>query len=106
MSESDDPRHAWPANRGRAARLRPRVRPEGQADDLAKHGEIVFDQGLFWFKSQKIGTGQANVRHYNRQLRDLAGTGRATPSWIVSHDGVALQRAPEAYQHFDARDDG
>lgn len=32
MSESDDPRHAWPADRGRAARLRSRVRPEGQAD--------------------------------------------------------------------------
>ena len=69
------------------------------------HGEIVFDQSLFWFKGQKIGTGQANVRHYNRQLRDLVATGRATLSWIVSHE-LPLQRAPEAYQHFDARDDG
>jgi threonine dehydrogenase-like Zn-dependent dehydrogenase len=33
---------------------------------------------------------------------DLVATGRATPSWIVSHE-LPLQRAPEAYQHFDAR---
>ena len=32
-------------------------------------------------------------------------TGRATPSWIVSHE-LPLQRAPEAYQHFDARGGG
>ena len=68
----------------------------GGADDLAKHGEIVFDQGLFWFKGQNIRTGQANVKPYNRQLRDLVPTGRATPSRIVSHE-LPLQRAPEAY---------
>jgi glutathione-independent formaldehyde dehydrogenase len=77
----------------------------GGRDDLAKHGEIAFDQGLFWFKGQKIGTGQANIKAYNRQLRDLIATGRAKPSWIVSHE-LPLERAPEAYQHFDARDDG
>ena len=56
----------------------------------------MFDQGLFWFKGQNIRTGQANVKPYNRQLRDLVPTGRATPSRIVSHE-LPLQRAPEAY---------
>ncbi|MGH3931851.1 MAG: aldehyde dehydrogenase, partial [Pseudonocardiaceae bacterium] len=54
---------------------------------------------------QKIGNGQANVKAYNRQLRDLIHMGRATPSWIVSHE-LPLSRAPEAYEHFDNRDDG
>ena len=74
-------------------------------DPLYKQGEITFDQGLFWFKGQTIGTGQCNVKAYNRQLRDLISTGRAKPSFIVSHE-LPLGEAPDAYQHFDARDDG
>ena len=30
---------------------------------------------------------------------------KARPSWIVSHE-LSLDEAPEAYAHFDARDDG
>ena len=48
---------------------------------------------------------QANVKHYNRQLRDLIHEGRAKPSWVVSHE-LPLDQAPSGYQHFDARDDG
>ncbi len=75
------------------------------SDKLAKKGEIVFDFGLFWVKGQRIATGQANVKAYNRYLRDLIHTDRAKPSWIVSHE-LALDEAPEAYKHFDARDNG
>ncbi|MFC5831418.1 glutathione-independent formaldehyde dehydrogenase [Nonomuraea insulae] len=77
----------------------------GAPDDMAKKGEIRFDMGLFWFKGQKIGTGQANVKAYNRQLRNLIHTGRAKPSFIVSHE-LPLEQAPEGYRHFDARDEG
>ena len=77
----------------------------GSSDKLEKQGQIVFDMGLFWFKGQKVGTGQANVKHYNRQLRNLIHTGRAKPSWIISHQ-LPLDKAPEAYKHFDARDKG
>ncbi len=45
------------------------------------------------------------MKHYNRQLRNLIRTGRAKPSWIVSHH-LALDEAPNAYKHFDDRDDG
>jgi glutathione-independent formaldehyde dehydrogenase len=69
------------------------------------NGQIVFDWGLSWTKGQHIGTGQCNVKAYNRQLRDLIHVGRAKPSFIVSHE-LELSKAPEGYQHFDARDPG
>ncbi len=77
----------------------------GAADKLAKKGQIAFDFGTFFSKGQHIGTGQANVKAYNRSLRDLIHAGRAKPSWIVSHE-LGLEEAPDAYQHFDARDKG
>ena len=78
--------------------------PKGP-DALAQRGEIAFDMGLFWFKGQHVGTGQADVKRYNRQLRNLIHTGRAKPSWIVSHE-LPLRDGPDAFRHFDARDDG
>jgi glutathione-independent formaldehyde dehydrogenase len=74
-------------------------------DDLAKQGEVVFDMGLFWFKGQSMGTGQCNVKAYDRQLRDLIAEGKAKPSFVVSHE-LRLDDAPDAYRHFDARDEG
>lgn len=77
----------------------------GAADPLAKIGQIAFDFGKFWFKGQKLGTGQCNVKAYNRRLMRLIHQGKAAPSLIISHE-LALEDAPMAYQHFDSRDDG
>ncbi|GCE24425.1 glutathione-independent formaldehyde dehydrogenase [Dictyobacter kobayashii] len=77
----------------------------GSPDKLYKEGEITFDWGLCWFKGQSIKTGQANVKAYNRHLRDLIHVGKANPSFIVSHK-LSLDDAPNAYQNFDARNDG
>jgi threonine dehydrogenase-like Zn-dependent dehydrogenase len=77
----------------------------GAEDKLAKKGEIAFDMGKFWFKGQKMGTGQCNVKAYNRRLRDLIHQGKANPSMIVSHE-LPLEEAPQAYKHFDNRDPG
>lgn len=77
----------------------------GGPDELARHGEVAFDFGLFWFKGQHMGTGQCPVKAYNRHLRDLIHTGKASPSFIVSHQ-LGLDEAPEGYRHFDARDQG
>jgi glutathione-independent formaldehyde dehydrogenase len=77
----------------------------GGPDELAKRGEVAFDFGLFWFKGQRMGTGQCPVKAYNRYLRDLIHEGKARPSWIVSHE-LPLARAAKGYQHFDARDSG
>ena len=77
----------------------------GAPDDLAKKGEIAFDFGKFWFKGQKIGTGQCNVKAYNRKLAELIHHDKAKPSAIISHD-LPLTQAPNAYKNFDARLNG
>jgi threonine dehydrogenase-like Zn-dependent dehydrogenase len=77
----------------------------GGSDPLEKGGKLAVDWGALWEKGLHIGMGQCNVKAYNRRLRDLIHAGRAKPSFIVSHR-LALDEAPEAYRHFDARDDG
>ncbi|MFF3772139.1 glutathione-independent formaldehyde dehydrogenase [Streptomyces sp. NPDC002232] len=72
---------------------------------LEAQGRIPIDFGMFWFKGQHMGTGQAPVKRYNRALRDLIAGGRAEPGFVVSHE-LALDEAPGAYEHFDHRDDG
>ena len=77
----------------------------GAATDLAKQGEIAFDFGEFWKKGLQVGTGQTSVKRYNRRLMQLIHTGRAKPSFIVSHE-LALEQAPDGYRNFDARNAG
>jgi glutathione-independent formaldehyde dehydrogenase len=77
----------------------------GAQDALAKEGKLAFDFGNFWFKGQRIGTGQANVKHYNRNLAKLIHAGKAKPSQIISHE-LALDEAPQAYEKFDKRAEG
>jgi len=52
-----------------------------------------------------MGTGQVDVKSYNRQLRDLIIAGKAEPGFIVSKE-LPLKEAPDAYQKFDNREDG
>jgi glutathione-independent formaldehyde dehydrogenase len=67
---------------------------------LAKLGKIVFDFGMFLVQGDNASRlGQANVKAYNRHLRNLIHTGRAKPSWIVSHE-LALDEAPGRLQTF------
>ena len=75
------------------------------SDELGKHGQIAFNFGLFFQKGLRMGSGQANVKAYNRYLRDLIAAGKAKPSFLVSHH-LPLHEAPDAYHHFDARDNG
>ena len=82
----------------------PLADPNGP-DPLMQKGRLDFPFGAFWMKGQSIATGQADVKRYNRQLRDLIIAGKADPSFIVSQE-LDLDQAVEAYQHFDARDDG
>jgi len=58
----------------------------GGAGEQAKQGRVGFAYGMFFTKGQHMGTGQAQVMRYNRQLRDLIVEGRATPSFLVSHE--------------------
>jgi glutathione-independent formaldehyde dehydrogenase len=77
----------------------------GAANDLAKKGRYAFDYGTFFTKGQRMGTGQCPVARYNRHLRDLIVAGRASPSFIVSHE-LPLSEAAEGYDKFDKRVDG
>jgi glutathione-independent formaldehyde dehydrogenase len=77
----------------------------GASNDQAKQGRIGFDYGTFFTKGQHMGTGQCPVMRYNRQLRDLIIEGRATPSFLVSHE-LPLDEAAEGYDHFDKREAG
>jgi len=77
----------------------------GAKDKLAKRGQIAFDFGQFWLKGQSMGTGQANVKAYNRQLSRLIEHGKVAPSQIISHE-LPLEEAPRAYENFDKRTKG
>jgi len=52
-----------------------------------------------------LGTGQCNVKSYNRYLRDLIISGKAKPSFVVSHE-INIDDSPGAYEKFDQRIDG
>ncbi|WP_133498733.1 glutathione-independent formaldehyde dehydrogenase [Cognatilysobacter terrigena] len=77
----------------------------GGATDLAKEGKIPFDIGMFFYKGQQFASGQCHVKRYNRYLMHLIHSGKATPSFIISHE-LPLEQAPEGYKNFDERNDG
>ena len=74
-------------------------------DSLAKKGQIAFDLGKFFEKGLTMGSGQTNVKQYNRRLCALIAAGKAKPSFLVSHE-LPLDEAAEAYEHFDKREKG
>jgi glutathione-independent formaldehyde dehydrogenase len=77
----------------------------GGVDEAAKSGMLLVAIGRLFEKGLRVGTGQANVKRYNRQLRDLIIRERATPSFVVSHE-LPLDQAPTAYEKFDKRVEG
>ncbi|ASR00651.1 MULTISPECIES: glutathione-independent formaldehyde dehydrogenase [Streptomyces] len=77
----------------------------GAPDEHAKRGQLLVSIGRMFEKGQRMGTGQCNVKRYNRQLRDLIIAGRARPSFVVSHE-LPLAQAPQAYEKFDKRVEG
>jgi len=67
--------------------------------------QILLSFGKLFEKGLSLGTGQCNVKAYNRYLRDLIISGRAKPSFVVSNE-VSLDDAPDAYDKFDRRVEG
>jgi len=74
-------------------------------DALMRQGQVAFDLGNYFSKGLRMGSGQTNVKAYNRRLCRLIHQGRAKPSFIVSHR-LPLDKAPEAYEKFDRRERG
>ena len=77
----------------------------GGVNESAKSGALLLNFGRLFEKRLRLGTGQCNVKKYNAYLRDLIIAGKASPSFVVSHE-VSLDEAPEAYQKFDQRVEG
>lgn len=77
----------------------------GGVDEQARAGILRVAFGKLFEKGLRLGTGQCNVKRYNRQLRDMIIAGRARPSFVVSHE-LPLDAAPEAYDKFDKRIEG
>jgi glutathione-independent formaldehyde dehydrogenase len=77
----------------------------GGPNEQAKRGMLLVSVGRFFERGLRMGTGQCNVKRYNRYLRDLIIAGRASPSFVVSHE-LPLDQAPVAYEKFDKRVEG
>lgn len=77
----------------------------GAPDEQSKKGQILLSFGKLFEKGLSLGTGQCNVKAYNRYLRDLIISGKAKPSFVVSHE-INIDDAPGAYEKFDKRIEG
>ncbi|KAI0167895.1 hypothetical protein BJ166DRAFT_496169 [Pestalotiopsis sp. NC0098] len=77
----------------------------GAPDAASKNGMISLSFGKLFEKGLTIGTGQCNVKSYNRYLRDLIIAGKAKPSFVVSHE-INIDDAEDAYDKFARRIDG
>jgi len=77
----------------------------GAPDANAGSGKLLISFGKLFEKGLTVGTGQCNVKMYNRYLRDMIISGKAKPSFVVSHR-IAIDEAPQAYTKFDRREDG
>ena len=77
----------------------------GGVDEGAKRGDLSINFGRLFEKGLRLGTGQCNVKKYNAYLRDMITAGKASPSFVVSHE-VPLDDAVDAYDKFDKRVDG
>jgi glutathione-independent formaldehyde dehydrogenase len=77
----------------------------GAPTEEAAEGRLLIEIGKFFEKGLSMGTGQCNVKRYNRALRDLIVQGRVKPSFVVSKE-VPLEEAPDSYHRFDQREEG
>jgi glutathione-independent formaldehyde dehydrogenase len=81
-----------------------RGEPDGVLEN-PRRGTLLVAIDTLVEKGLRLGTGRADVRRYDRQLRDLITEGRASPSFVVSHE-LPLDQAPDAYRRSAQRADG
>jgi glutathione-independent formaldehyde dehydrogenase len=79
--------------------------PDPGAQGEAKEGTYPVPWATYFDKAITVGMGQCPVKRYNTYLRDLIVSGRAKPSFIVSHR-MGLEEAAAAYERFDQRRNG
>jgi len=74
----------------------------GAKDAGAKRGNLSLRLGLGWAKSHSFSTGQTPVMKYNRGLMMAILNDRIAIAKAVNVEVIPLEKAPDAYQAFDA----
>ncbi len=85
------------------------IRACGKAGSVAIIGDFVgyanhFPVGAFMEKGLRAGSGQVNVQRYWRDLLAIIERGEFDPTFVITHRWP-LERAAEAYEMFDNKDD-
>lgn len=74
--------------------------PEGTGD-----GHLEVPWATLFSKGVSVGFGRTHDRRYTVLLRDMVTSGRAKPSFVITHHG-RLEDAPAFFTEFDQRADG
>jgi glutathione-independent formaldehyde dehydrogenase len=75
------------------------------AEKLGKRGHMDVPWATLFRKGIKVGFGRTDDERYNVHLRNMIVSGRAKPSFVVSHH-ISFEEVEEAYKKFDERKDG
>jgi glutathione-independent formaldehyde dehydrogenase len=75
------------------------------AEELGKRGHLSVPWATLFRKGIRVGFGRTDDVRYTVRLRDMIVSGRAKPSFVVSHH-VSFDEVEEAYEKFDRRKDG
>jgi len=77
----------------------------GAVDAAAAEGQLRVPWSKLFNKNASIHMGRDDDERWNRKLREMIVSGAAKPSRVVSHR-IPLEEAPNAFEKFDARQDG
>jgi glutathione-independent formaldehyde dehydrogenase len=75
------------------------------AEKLGKRGHLDVPWATLFRKGIRVGFGRTDDVRYTVFLRNTIITGRAKPSFVVSHH-ISFEEVEEAYRKFDERKDG
>jgi glutathione-independent formaldehyde dehydrogenase len=75
------------------------------AEKLGKRGHLDVPWATLFRKGIRVGFGRTDDVRYTVFLRNMIITGRAKPSFVVSHH-ISFEEVEEAYRKFDERKDG
>jgi glutathione-independent formaldehyde dehydrogenase len=75
------------------------------AEKLGKRGHLDVPWATLFRKGIRVGFGRTDDERYTIHLRNMIVSGRAKPSFVVSHH-ISFDEVEEAYKKFDERKDG
>jgi glutathione-independent formaldehyde dehydrogenase len=75
------------------------------AEKLGKRGHMDVPWSTLFRKGIRVGFGRTDDERYTVHLRNMIVSGRAKPSFVVSHH-ISFEEVEDAYKKFDQRKDG